>query len=142
MVMQAQQNVTPPPDLDPFVGQWRANAGKSRPALSKKQATYTRTIRRDGVDLVFVSSGGPSKALIRDFRIRCDGAFHPLPTGHVLSCIYIAPDRVEGETNGPDGSHFYWTREVSADRQVMTISEYKDRRRAKLRSVMVLDRIN
>ena len=63
-----------------------------------------------------------------------------LPVGSLLSCRYIVPTRVEGETRDQTG-HFFWTREVSADGQGMTISEYKDKGRTKVRSVMVLDRV-
>jgi hypothetical protein len=48
---------------------------------------------------------------------------------------------VEGQTDDPNGEHHYWSREVSPDGKQMTISEYKDSRRVKVRSVMVLDRI-
>jgi hypothetical protein len=41
-----------------------------------------------------------------------------------------------------NGERHYWTREVSPDGKQMMISEYKDSRRTKVRSVMVLDRIN
>jgi len=131
----------PSVDQDPFVGQWRANARESRPMLSKEEATYARSIQRDGDDLIFASSGGPSKAAIRRFRVRCDGRFHPLPTGPKLSCRYVASNRVEGETKDPTGRHSYWVREVSMGGQKMTISEYKNKSRTKLRSVMVLDRV-
>jgi hypothetical protein len=140
-LLRGQQPTIPSPDGDPFVGQWKANATKSQPKLSKKEGSYERTIKREGDDLVFASSGGVSKAAIRQFKILCDGSFHPLPTGHVLSCVYTAPNRVEGETKDPNKSNFFWTREVSSDGQEMTISEYKDNRRTKLRSVMVLDRV-
>ena len=141
MMGRSQQRNIPPPDRDSFVGQWRANPSKSRPTLSKAEASYQRTIRRDGDDLVFDSSGGSSKARSQQYRLRCDGAFHPLPTGPVLSCRYIAPNKVEGETHDPTQERHYWTREVSADGQEMTISAYKDKGRTKLKSVMVLDRI-
>jgi hypothetical protein len=115
----------------PFVGQWKANATKSRPRLSKKEASYERTISREGDYLVFASSGGVSKAAIRQFKIRCDSLLHPLPTGPVLSCGYTAPNRVDGETKDPNQSNLFWTREVSPDGQEMTISEYKDKARSK-----------
>jgi hypothetical protein len=140
-VLRAQQATLPPPEKDPFVGQWKANATKSRPRLSKKEASYERTISREGDYLVFASSGGVSKAAIRQFKILCDGLFHPLPTGPVLSCGYSAPNRVDGETKDPNHSNLFWTREISPDGQEMTISEYKDKARSKLRLVMVLDRV-
>ena len=139
--LHGEQATIPPANQDPFVGQWKANAGKSQPKLRRREATYERSIKRDGDDLVFASSGGVSKAAIRQFRIRCDGLFHALPTGPVLSCRYVAPNRVEGETKDPTQEHLFWSREVSSDGQEMTISEYKDKARTKLRSIMVLDRI-
>jgi len=137
----AEQSAIPPPDQDPFVGQWRANATQSQPKLNKTEASYERTVRRDGDDLIFASSGGASKAAIRDFRIRCDDAFHRLPAGSLVSCRYVEARRVEGETKEPNGEHSFWTREVSANGQEMRIAEYKDRARIKLRSVWVLDRV-
>ena len=56
-----QLNPIPPADKDPFVGEWQANATKSRPKLSSKEATYRRTFRREGEDLVLKSSGGKQK---------------------------------------------------------------------------------
>ena len=136
-----QQTVIPPPDQDPFVGQWRANAGESRPRLGKTDASYERTIEHDGDDLIFAPSGGASKATVRQFKIRCDGLFHLLPTGPILSCRYATPTRVEGETKDPTAAHSFWTREVSSDGQRMTVSSYKNKGRTKLRTVMVLDRV-
>jgi len=131
----------PPPDQDPFVGAWRANEAKSRPKLNRTERSYTRTIERSGDDLVFSSTGGASKALVRQFSIRCDGLRHTLPAGAFLSCTYTAPDRVEGETLGPNRKLSYWARQVSPDGQLMTIFEYKDKARTKINSVMVLDRL-
>ena len=137
-----QQAAIPPAERDLFVGHWKANAGASHPKLSKKEGSYERTITRDGDDLVFASSGGASKATIRQFRIRCDGIFHPLPTGPVLACRYVAPNRVEGETKDhPAGKLIFRAREVSADGQRMSIFGYKDKNRTRLRSIEVLDRI-
>jgi hypothetical protein len=140
-LIRAQQNAIPPPDKDPFVGEWRANATKSQPNLNKVEASYSRTVRREGGDLIFASSGGASKAVVRDFRIRCDGGFHPLPVGSVVSCLYVAPSRVEGETKDPNGEHSFWAREVSLDGSELRILQYKDKARIKLRSVWVLDRV-
>ena len=70
--------------------------------------------------------------------LRCDDRSYPFPTGPVLRCT-LPPSRVDGQTDNPDGERHYWTREVSPDRKQMTISEYKDRRRVKVRSVMLLD---
>ena len=140
-LVRAQQNAIPPPDKDLFVGEWRANATKSQPKLNKVEASYERTVRREGDDLIFASSGGASKAAIRDFRIRCDDAFHSLPVGSLVSCRYVAPGRVEGETKDPNGEHSFWAREVSSDGSEMRILQYKDKARIKVRSVWVLDRV-
>ena len=136
----AQQN-PPPPDLDPFVGTWRANAAQSKPKLDRTEASYERVIARQGDDLLFSSTGGRSKEKARTYRLRCDGGFYPLPTGPVLRCTYISPNRVDGRTDDPTGEHDYWTREVSPDGKQMMISDYRDSHRLKVRSVMVLDRI-
>ena len=136
----AQQSL-PMPDQDPFVGTWRANAAQSKPKLNKTEASYERVITRQGDELLFSSTGGPSKAKARAYRLRCDGRFYPLPTGPALRCTYASPNRVDGQTDDPTGAHHYWTREVSPDGKQMTISAYKDSRRVKVRSVMVLDRI-
>jgi len=139
--LPGQKANIPPPNQDPFVGLWKANAKESRPRLDRKEASYERKIQRDGDGLVFISSGGPAGSAVRQFKIRCDGIFHPLPTGPVLSCLYAAPNRVEGETKTPLKTDVFWTREVSSDGSRMTISEYKDKGRTKIRSIMVLDRI-
>jgi hypothetical protein len=138
--LRAQQN-PPMPDQDPFVGTWRANAAQSKPKLNKTEASYERVIARNGDELLFSSTGGRSKEKARAYRLRCDDRFYPLPTGPVLRCIYVSPRRVDGQTVDPNGEHDYWTREVSPDGKRMTISAYKDSRRVKVRSVMVLDRI-
>lgn len=140
MSLRSQSTTIPPPDKDPFVGHWRANAAKSQPKLNKKEASYERIIKRDGDDLVFASSGGASKATIREFTLRCDGEFHPLPAGPLLLCVYTAPNRVEGETRESGRSQF-WIREVSPDGQLMTISGYKDKTHTRLQSILALDRI-
>jgi hypothetical protein len=139
-ILHSQQS-PPKPDLDPFVGTWRANAARSKPKLDKTQASYERVIAREGDELLFSSIGGPSRARARAFRLKCDDRFYPLPTGPVLRCTYASPNRVNGETHDPTGDLLYWTREVSADGKQMTISEYKDSHRVKVRSVMVLDRV-
>jgi hypothetical protein len=55
--------------------------------------------------------------------------------------MYVSAARVDGETRDKNGERHYWTHEVSPDGKQMMISEYKDIRRTKVRSVMVLDRI-
>ncbi len=141
VALHAQQD-PPTASRDPFVGTWRANVAKSTPRLNKTEASYERVIARQGDELLFSSSGGSSKAKVRDFRLKCDGRFYPLPTGPVLRCAYLSANRVNGETRDPDGRLLYWTREVSDDGQQMIISEFKDDRRTKLRSRLVLDRVN
>src|SRR6266849_132140 len=135
---QGPASLPPAPDKDPFVGTWQANREKSRPKLGKREASYTRTIARDGEDLVFSSRIGTSRAGQNNYKIRCDGRFHRVPFGS-LSCKYNAPNLIEGETISD--SHDYWTREVSADGQEMKISAYKNSRRTKLESIWILDRV-
>src|SRR5664279_245602 len=84
------QATTPPPaaDKDPFVGTWQSNRGKSRPKLNKVDATYIRTISRDG-DYV-VSSGQYVDSKSRPAthnKIRCDGHPYSVP---FLSLIHIS----------------------------------------------------
>jgi hypothetical protein len=138
---QEQASLVPPPDKDPSVGVWRANRVKSRPKLDKKDASYIRTIKRDGDDLVFSSQIGTSKPSEHNFRVRCDDRFYSVPAGF-LSCRYIAPNFVEGETKPKTGEVSYWTREVSADGREMKISGYADRQRTKVKSVEILDRVD
>ena len=137
---QQAASLAPPPDKDPFVGTWQANRDKSRPKLGKKDASYTRTITRDGDDLVFSSRIGTSDPSENNYRIRCDGLFHHVPFGS-LSCRFNAPNVIEGETKSLDTQNDYWSREVSADGQEMKISSYKNSGRTKLKSVRVLDRV-
>ena len=138
---QGSTTLPPPADRDSFVGVWQANADKSQPKLTRVQRTYVRTIERIGKDIKFSSSGGDSKAKIRSFLIRCDGSLYPLPTGPVMSCRWVDSRRVEGETRDPRGRESYWAREVTADGQTMTITEFKDKTRTKVASVMALDRV-
>jgi hypothetical protein len=138
----------PEPDKDPFVGTWQANADKSRPKLNKAQATYVRTMSREGDDLVFASrvkrkhSAGFSE---NHYKIRCDGLPHRVPCGEftcTTSCTYVAANRVEGDTKSPNGqSSSYWAREVSSDGQELRIYGYKDKGRKKLASLEVADRV-
>jgi len=65
-------------------------------------------IARDGEDVVFSSQIGTSKPSEKNYRIRCDGRFHPVPFGY-LSCKYDAPNLIEGETRGLDKQTDYWT---------------------------------
>ena len=157
----------PEPDKDPFVGTWKANADKSRPKHDKVDASYVRTISRDGDDRIISSRmkrpGPPplikgknySEFFERHYRIRCDGLPHPVPCGVgscTTSCTYKGANRVEGETRieCPKGENCrikadrqtqYWTDEVSADGQEMTISIYEDNARTRLESIQVLDHV-
>lgn len=149
----AQESVPlpPAPENDPFVGTWKANPSKSHPELGKRDASYIRTIGREGDLLVFSSSNG-TKAPSNNYKIRCDGHYHHAPFGG-LSCKYVATNRVEGETverpqltnEAParplSGKPEYWSREVSPDGQEMAILEYTDGRRTKLKKGLVLDRV-
>ncbi len=54
---------------------------------------------------------------------------------------YKAPNVIEGVTKLPEGETDYWTEEVSADGHQMSITGYKDKKRTKVRSVQVLDRV-
>jgi hypothetical protein len=137
---QQAASLPPLPDKDPFVGTWQANKNKSRPKLGKRDASYARTIAREGDDLVFSSRTGTSNPSKNDYRIRCDGSFHSVPFGS-LSCKFNAPNVVEGETKSLDSQTDYWSREVSADGQEMKISSYKNSGRTKLKSIWVLDRV-
>jgi hypothetical protein len=136
-----QASLAPPPDKDPFVGTWQPNRDKSRPKLGKRDASYIRTITRDGDDLVFSSRTGTSDPSENNYRIRCDGLFHRVPFGS-LSCRFNAPNVIEGETKSLDAQTDYWSREVSADGQEMKISSYKNSGRTKVKSIWVLDRVN
>jgi hypothetical protein len=131
----------PAPDKDPFVGRWQANRDKSQPRPDARDASYMRTITREGDDLVFSSRIDNSKGIQNHYKIRCDGQFHTVPFGSLL-CEYKAPNVVEGETKSLGGKREYWTREVSSDGHEMTVSEYKDKARKKLQSVQVMDRVN
>ncbi len=138
----AQDTLPPAPEKDPFVGTWKANREHSRPKLSSAEASYLRRMERDGEDLVFSSSmAGNRKTKPRQYRIRCDGAPHPIPTGPLVSCKYVRTDRVEGETVEPIGRKFYWAREVSQDGGQMIETSYKDSGRTRVHSVWVLDRV-
>ena len=140
-IAQDSISLQPSADRDPVVGVWQANGEESRPKLDKVQRSYIRTISRIGADIIFSSAGGASKAKIRDFRLRCDGAFYPLPTGPVLACRWLNSNSVEGETRYPNGKKRYWVREVTSDGRVMTVTSFKDKARSKISSVMILDRV-
>jgi len=131
----------PAPDKDPFVGKWQSNPDKSQPKLNARDASYVRTLTREGDNRVFSSRIDNPKGIQNHYSIRCDGQFHPVPFGSVL-CEYKAPNLVEGETKSLDGKHSYWAEEASADGHEMTMSGYKNKGRTKLQSVWVLDRVN
>lgn len=134
----------PLPDKDPFVGTWQANRDKSQPRLGDADASYVRTLAREGDDRVF-----SSRIVIRRkvyehrYRIRCDGAFHPVPSGSV-SCAYRASNLVVGVGSSRErkGKIGYWMEEVSSDSREMRIFEYEDEARTRLKKTWVFDRLN
>jgi hypothetical protein len=137
----------PEPDKDPFVGTWKANAEKSRPKLDKVDASYVRTLSREGDDLVFSSRmKKPHSAGFVEYnhRIRCDGSPHIVERGVLpitTSCIYATTNRVEGVSVVGDKTS-YWAEEVSSDGQEIRIYEYKNKTRTKLSSTRrALDRV-
>lgn len=87
----------PAPDKDPFVGKWQANRDKSQPKLDARDASYVRTVTREGDNLMFSSRIDNPRGIQNHYKIRCDGQFHPVPFGSIL-CEYKAPNLVEGET--------------------------------------------
>jgi hypothetical protein len=124
---------TPPPQNDPFVGTWQEKRAK--------KSGYVRTITRDGEELVFSSQGNPSKPKEHNYRIRCDGLFHPVPFGSI-SCKYESPKIVIGESRNTGKPPIYWKREVSTDGQEMIIHGYTDRgRETELGTASVLYRM-
>lgn len=137
----------PDPDKDPFVGTWKTNADKSRPKLEKVEASYVRTLSREGDDRVLSSrSKSPYSGNFSEnhYRILCNGLPHRVQCGNAsctTSCTYVAFSRVEGETISPDGKTLYWAQEVSSDGQEMRIYGYRDKARTKLTRVEVLDRV-
>jgi len=137
---QVTTPLPPASEKDLFVGTWQANQEKSRPKLGKKDASYRRTIDREGEDLVFSSRRGTSRPSHNNYKIRCDGRFHRVPFGS-LSCEYMSMNLIEGETKVDSHEIEYWSREVSADGQEMKISAYLDSGRTKIRSIWVLDRV-
>lgn len=81
----------PPADKDPFVGTWKANGNLSRPKLGKREASYTRTLTRQGDELAFPSKMENFKASEHDFRIRCDGLTYHVPKpDQSMTCQYMA----------------------------------------------------
>ena len=140
---QGMPSLPPPPGQDPFVGTWRANRDKSRPKLDDTDASYLRTILREGDEIVFFSRINLSerhKVVERHYRYRCDGKPHPVPQGSV-SCIYRAANLIESEASSPDGK-YYLTSEVSADGQEVRILSYRNKTRTKLKSAWVMDRVH
>jgi hypothetical protein len=141
----AQVAAPPLPQNDPFVGTWQINPQKSRPRPDKTDSSYVRTITRDGDELVFSSRTGGSKPKEHNYKIRCDGLFHPVPFGS-MSCRYTTPNAVEGESRPPNSKEdasrtAFWRREVTADGQEMKILAYTDSGRTQLESIQVLDRV-
>ena len=135
---QSSAPFVPPPDKDIFIGTWKANRDQSVPALSDKAATYVREMARDGRDLILSSS--EKKHGRRKFRIRCDGVLHRIPPGS-MSCLYKAPNSMEGETISTGRKPEYWKRELSSDGNVMTITAYRNPERTEIISTWILDRV-
>ncbi|MBI3896570.1 MAG: hypothetical protein HY313_11630 [Acidobacteria bacterium] len=132
----------PPADKDPFVGTWKTNRDLSRPKLSKREASYIRTMLREGDELLFSSSMENFKTSEHHFRMRCDGQWYNVPTpDQSMLCLYASSNVVVGASIDPNHKVSYWTREVSADGQQMRITAYKDKARTKIESISVLDRI-
>ena len=73
--------------------------------------------------------------------MHCDGKFYATTEGVVMNCIYVKPNVITGESVGNNGSHDYWTREVSPDGQTMTVTSYRDKSRLKIEIVNVFDRV-
>lgn len=139
-----QQAPSPPPspDNDPFVGTWKANADLSLPKLRGADASYTRIITREGDERVVSSRYGLHKSRKHSFRMRCDGQFYRVPDGtHSMACQYLNSDVVDGETV-THSVHSYWTEQVSASKQQMTITSYTDKTRTTIESTWILDRVN
>lgn len=137
-----ETSILPPPaDKDPFVGRWLANAEKSKPKLSRKEASYERRIDRSGDSVTISSTGGAGGPKSRGYQILCNGTFQLIRDSTLLSCSWLTPNRVEGETKFQTGKHLYWAREVSADGKQLTIWEYRNKTRGSARSFEVLDRI-
>lgn len=135
------QTSLPPPDQDPFVGTWKAAPVDPRKPLTKKDASYTRTIARRGDEIDFTSSGSDIKG-VRHYSYRCDGKFYFSPGNSKLSCLYAAPNRVEGMSSAPDGSQArYFVNEISPDGNEMRITGYRDKNHHKVERVDLLVRV-
>ena len=137
----------PQPDKDPFVGVWKASADKSRPKLNKIEASYIRTISREGDAVVLsshikrVTNAGFSENRV---TLRCNGSPHRVQCGSASctrSCMYVNENRVQGEYVSAEGKTSYWTEEVSSDGQETRIYSYADKDRRKLKTTEVLDRV-
>jgi hypothetical protein len=128
----AQIATPPPPQSDPFVGTWQEKQGQN--------VVHVRTIERNGDELVFSSRSEDLKPKEHNYRIRCDGALHPVPFGS-MSCEYAALNVVDGESRYKNNHIEYWRREVSADGQEMLISGYTDSGRAMKNGSNVLRRL-
>lgn len=139
---QGSDSLLPPADRDPFVGKWKANQEKSRPKLDRKNATYTRTVARDGDAWILSSEMKNFPGSEHHYRILCDGRLHPAPHGVQVARRYKSPSLIEGETVIPGQGTKYWREEVSQDGQQMSITSYKGRKRLKVVSVWILDRVH
>lgn len=137
----AQGLLPPPADQDPFVGEWRVNRDKSHPRLNRREATYWRTIVRDGNDWMLSSAIRGVKHSQHHYRVHFDGAFHPAPDGSRIAREYKARNLIEGKTISPDQRIEYWSDAVSADGREMKITLFRDKLRTKVKSYQILDRV-
>jgi hypothetical protein len=139
----------PEPAKDLFVGTWKANADKSRPVHNdydvqhKSYVVDVVTYSRDGDNLV--ASYRKRSHEYHD-RMRCDGKLHQTELSEAscwISCKYLAPNHIEGSYFFSDGTNNinYWTRELSSDGQEMTLWDYKDKARKKLKGFVVRERV-
>jgi hypothetical protein len=139
--ISAQAPQPPPPDQDPFVGMWKAAPVDPKKPLSAKDASYTRTITRQGEEVFWTSSGGNIDG-IRHYSYRCDGKLYFTPANSKKSCVYTAPNRVEEMSCAPDGSQAsYVVSEISAHGNEMRITSYKDKNHRKVVRVDLLIRV-
>jgi len=134
----ADSSQLPPPDQDPFVGEWMQVNGKSLPHITGR---YSRTISREAEYVVFSSYDSKQRPPDKTYRIKCDGQLYPVPGNTMLSCEYSSSRSVIGTTRQPGGTVLYWSREVSPDGNEMRIFGFKDQQRKNLQSIEILDRV-
>jgi hypothetical protein len=59
-----------------------------------------------------------------------------------MACLYISLNVVHGENFFSDGQVEYWGADVSPDGQQLTLTDYKDKARTKVKATIALDRLN